>query len=136
MHPRGRRHSSLRNDTSEITSGGLQRSQAGVCYWGPYSLCGTKAMQKVLISPKIVTVATSATPPTPTPDIRGPPGGGCDPATEAAQITFRSRVGHISLRWRETVSRHAVCPASVCTNLSPPRLTGSVETFRPNRALG
>ncbi|MYT22996.1 hypothetical protein GTW69_22365 [Streptomyces sp. SID7760] len=54
------RHSSLRNDTSEITSGPLPASQAEICYWAPYSLCGTKRMQKVFISPKIVTHASDA----------------------------------------------------------------------------
>ncbi|OLZ45783.1 hypothetical protein AVW11_34385 [Streptomyces amritsarensis] len=55
--PWSRRHSLLRNDTSEITSAWLRGSQAGICYRAPYSLCGTKPMQKVFISPKIVTHA-------------------------------------------------------------------------------
>ncbi|AZS86862.1 hypothetical protein ELQ87_23335 [Streptomyces griseoviridis] len=33
------------NDTSEITSVLLRASQAEICYWAPYSLCGTKAVR-------------------------------------------------------------------------------------------
>ncbi|AKZ56124.1 Hypothetical protein SAM23877_3075 [Streptomyces ambofaciens ATCC 23877] len=29
----------------------LRASQAEICYWVPYSLCGTKAMRKVFKSP-------------------------------------------------------------------------------------
>ncbi|MBW5484372.1 hypothetical protein GPJ59_21435 [Streptomyces bambusae] len=46
-----------RNDTSEITNVWIRGSQAEICYWAPYSLCGTKPIQKVFISPKIVTHA-------------------------------------------------------------------------------
>jgi hypothetical protein len=28
----------------------LRASQAEICYWAPYSLCGTKAMRKVFKS--------------------------------------------------------------------------------------
>jgi hypothetical protein len=38
------------NDTSEITSVLLRASQAEICYWAPYSLCGTKASLKVFKS--------------------------------------------------------------------------------------
>ncbi|NDZ82601.1 hypothetical protein G3I19_29515 [Streptomyces sp. SID10853] len=40
------------NDTSEITSVWIRASQAEICYWAPYSLCGTKAMRKVFKSLK------------------------------------------------------------------------------------
>ncbi|GAA0338309.1 hypothetical protein GCM10010319_12850 [Streptomyces blastmyceticus] len=35
------------NNTGEITSVPIRASQAEICYWAPYSLCGTKAKQKV-----------------------------------------------------------------------------------------
>ncbi|MYU13127.1 hypothetical protein GTZ78_21145 [Streptomyces sp. SID8361] len=38
------------NDTSEITSVPIRASQAEICYWASYSLCGTKASQKVFKS--------------------------------------------------------------------------------------
>ncbi|AEY89772.1 hypothetical protein SHJG_4501 [Streptomyces hygroscopicus subsp. jinggangensis 5008] len=38
------------NDTSEITSVLLRASQAEICYWVRYSLCGTKAVRKVFKS--------------------------------------------------------------------------------------
>ncbi|MYY82826.1 hypothetical protein GT044_16430 [Streptomyces sp. SID335] len=38
------------NDTSEITSVPIRASQAEICYWAPYSLCGTKAVRKVFKS--------------------------------------------------------------------------------------
>ncbi|QEU74158.1 hypothetical protein CP967_21075 [Streptomyces nitrosporeus] len=40
------------NNTSEITSVYLWASQAKICYWPRYSLCGTKRIQKVFKSPK------------------------------------------------------------------------------------
>ncbi|KAA6217956.1 hypothetical protein CP979_14230 [Streptomyces filamentosus] len=36
----------------------LCASQAEICYWAPYSLCGTKPMRKVFKSPKTVTHPT------------------------------------------------------------------------------
>ncbi|RSS76818.1 hypothetical protein EF918_22755 [Streptomyces sp. WAC06614] len=50
------------NDTSEITNAAIWGSQAEICYWAPYSLCGTKRIQKVFISPKIVTHAMRTLP--------------------------------------------------------------------------
>ncbi|MYW15318.1 hypothetical protein GT039_06870 [Streptomyces sp. SID2955] len=45
------RHRFRLNDTSEITSVLLRASQAEICYWARYSLCGTKAVRKVFKSP-------------------------------------------------------------------------------------
>ncbi|PAU46406.1 hypothetical protein CK936_24255 [Streptomyces albireticuli] len=47
--------SKRQNDTGEITSVPIRASQAEICYWAPYSLCGTKAKQKV---PKTIQVRT------------------------------------------------------------------------------
>ncbi|AZQ71879.1 hypothetical protein EKH77_12270 [Streptomyces luteoverticillatus] len=52
------------NDTSEITSAPIRGSQAGICYWAPYSLCGTKGVRKVAKPPQGWThppLATKAT---------------------------------------------------------------------------
>ncbi|RKN61307.1 hypothetical protein D7231_32525 [Streptomyces klenkii] len=45
--PRRRLLQLRQNDTGEITSVPIRASQAEICYWAPYSLCGTKAKQKV-----------------------------------------------------------------------------------------
>ncbi|QEU93960.1 hypothetical protein CP970_26385 [Streptomyces kanamyceticus] len=51
VRPRGAcRYRFRLNDTSEITSVPIRASQAEICYWVPYSLCGTKAMRKVFKS--------------------------------------------------------------------------------------
>ncbi|GBQ03592.1 hypothetical protein SSP531S_50670 [Streptomyces spongiicola] len=43
----------------------IRASQAEICYWAPYSLCGTKRMRKVLKSPKTMTLTTGLTAPPP-----------------------------------------------------------------------
>ncbi|AXK33894.1 hypothetical protein DVA86_15720 [Streptomyces armeniacus] len=53
------------NDTSEITSALIRGSQAGICYWDRYSLCGTKTMRKVFKSPQTMTATPGNRPPQP-----------------------------------------------------------------------
>ncbi|QES54956.1 hypothetical protein DEJ51_12670 [Streptomyces venezuelae] len=110
----------LRNDTSEITSAWLRGSQAEICYWAPYSLCGTKPMQKVFISPKIVTHATGTTGcrlyPYSTCHLRAGLRSGRRSGADHIQVT---EVGIGFERQHSGTS-----PAAQCTNLSPCTVTG------------
>ncbi|RLL67182.1 hypothetical protein D7M15_10240 [Streptomyces sp. Z26] len=80
------------NDTSEITSAPIRGSQARICYWDCYSLCGTKTKQKVFKSPQTMTVARGrrSARPSPTGERDGSPPGST-PHTGATPITAGSQ---------------------------------------------
>ena len=99
----------------------IRASQAEICYWAPYSLCGTKAMRKVFKSPKTLTSrwATGAAPPRTAP-VRGKTPGGSIPLRHAPWKRSGSQSDH---GITTVFARPACCAMSpghrTCTNLSP-----------------